>query len=340
VGIPGLTGQTGDLNSYINALYRMSISIAALLAVIKIIAAGAKYMLSDIVTHKEDAKNDIQGALVGLLVVIGAVLILNTINPDLAKVNFNVDSVEVDDEINNGSNDILTAVSSGTCDADSGCKTMICTDGVNTLNGLSQYLPTDVPKTCSAQCTAAGGLYYTHGKSDNVQGVAFTRCAISTAKLEELINSYNNSLITSKCPEGESCYVESCSVYGTEYYLLAFKTCNNICTGKFNGLYDEPSDSCVLNGVSESVSKTIPCTGTVDTVSFIGSGVKEVDNRCNPEYDKCFSEGGYLVSSNGTSLTCRTPVKKVWTCPEGEVLKYGNICEPVINTNNPVQPIQ
>lgn len=98
VGVPGLTGNVnaeGGLNSYINALYRLSISIAALLAVIKIVIAGAKYMLSDIITHKEEAKKDIQGALIGLLIVIGAIIILNTINTDLTNLNLTIDTATV-----------------------------------------------------------------------------------------------------------------------------------------------------------------------------------------------------------------------------------------------------
>ena len=91
VGIPGIepTGDT-DLNVYINALYRLSISLAALLAVIKIVAAGAKYMLSDIVPAKEEAKKDIQGALIGLLIVIGAIIILNTVNSDLTELDLSI----------------------------------------------------------------------------------------------------------------------------------------------------------------------------------------------------------------------------------------------------------
>jgi hypothetical protein len=98
VGVPGLSGDptNGGLNDYINALYRLSISIAALLAVIKIVIAGAKYMLSDIVTHKEDAKKDIQGALIGLLIVIGAIIILNTINTDLTDLDLAIDQVEIE----------------------------------------------------------------------------------------------------------------------------------------------------------------------------------------------------------------------------------------------------
>lgn len=87
VGIPGLDGNVDDFGAYINALYVLSISLAALLAVIKIIIAGVKWMLTDVVTTKQDAKNDIQGALVGLLIVISAVLVLQFINPALVKTD-------------------------------------------------------------------------------------------------------------------------------------------------------------------------------------------------------------------------------------------------------------
>jgi len=92
VGIPGVTTSGDgrvDFDSFINSLYALSIGIAALLAVIKIVIAGVKYMLTDIVTGKEEAKKDIKGALLGLLVVMGAVLILTVINPQLVAVNFN-----------------------------------------------------------------------------------------------------------------------------------------------------------------------------------------------------------------------------------------------------------
>jgi hypothetical protein len=89
VGIPGVTDTSGPLNfsDYINTLYALSISIAGLLAVIKIIIAGVKYMLSDVVTSKQSAIGDIKGALLGLLIVMSAFLILYVINPELTKTN-------------------------------------------------------------------------------------------------------------------------------------------------------------------------------------------------------------------------------------------------------------
>lgn len=80
----------GGFNGYINAVYAMFISVAALLAVVKVIVAGVKYMFSDVVTQKSAAKKDIQGALLGLLIVLAAVLILTVINPNLTNFNLNL----------------------------------------------------------------------------------------------------------------------------------------------------------------------------------------------------------------------------------------------------------
>lgn len=91
VGIPGVN-PSSDFDGYINSLYALSISIAALLAVIKIVIAGVKWMTTDVVTSKGDAKKDIQGALIGLLIVLAAVLILTVINPNLTKVDLTLDN--------------------------------------------------------------------------------------------------------------------------------------------------------------------------------------------------------------------------------------------------------
>lgn len=72
-----------NFGDFLNTLYAIAIAIAALLAVIKIAIGGLKYMLSEVVTSKADAKKDIRGAILGLLIVIGAFLILGTINSQL-----------------------------------------------------------------------------------------------------------------------------------------------------------------------------------------------------------------------------------------------------------------
>ena len=78
-----LQGGEGGFSGYLNNIYLMAISVAALLAVVKIIIAGVKYMLTDIVTSKEEAKKDIRTSLLGLIIIMSVVLILNVINPNL-----------------------------------------------------------------------------------------------------------------------------------------------------------------------------------------------------------------------------------------------------------------
>lgn len=95
VGIPGVSDPANtNFNDYINTIYGLSIAIAALLAVIKIIIAGVKYMLSDMVSSKGAAKEDIQSALLGLLIIASAFLILNEINPSLTQTKLITSKVD------------------------------------------------------------------------------------------------------------------------------------------------------------------------------------------------------------------------------------------------------
>lgn len=73
--------------SYIEALYKLAIAAAAVLVVLRLIWAGVQYMLSEVVTSKKQAKEDIQNALLGLVIILGAVTLLTTINPQLTNLN-------------------------------------------------------------------------------------------------------------------------------------------------------------------------------------------------------------------------------------------------------------
>lgn len=101
VNLPGITDPGTNFEKFINTLYATSISLAALLAVIKIIIAGVKWMMTDVVTSKGDAKKDIQAALTGLLVVLAAVLILSVINKNLVSINLSFDTVGTASSNNN-----------------------------------------------------------------------------------------------------------------------------------------------------------------------------------------------------------------------------------------------
>lgn len=88
VGIPGFNPDTVTTGDYINLLYRYSIGFAIFATFVQLMISGIQYIGSDVITDKSTAVNRIKSALLGLIIVLGAVVILETINPDLKNLNF------------------------------------------------------------------------------------------------------------------------------------------------------------------------------------------------------------------------------------------------------------
>jgi hypothetical protein len=98
VALPAIAGSGQGLGAYFNQLYMATVAIGAILAFLKIAFAGAKYSMSGIVTDKESAKHDIQGALLGLAILLIPFIVLNTIYPNLTKLDIlqNAGTMKVD----------------------------------------------------------------------------------------------------------------------------------------------------------------------------------------------------------------------------------------------------
>lgn len=69
--------------NYLNIMIKVIIGMAAVLAMVMITIGGIEYMTSELVSGKENGKETITNAILGLLIALGAYLILNTINPQL-----------------------------------------------------------------------------------------------------------------------------------------------------------------------------------------------------------------------------------------------------------------
>lgn len=82
--LPGFT-ENPDLGGWLKSLFTILIAIAGILALIMIIVGGVTYMTSDAFGKKQDGKMYIINAIAGLILALGAWVILNTINPDLAQ---------------------------------------------------------------------------------------------------------------------------------------------------------------------------------------------------------------------------------------------------------------
>lgn len=82
----GGTLSTTDFPTYMQAVYRIGIGICFVLGVIMFTWAGIEYILSESMNTKSDAKKRIAAALTGLAIALVSYILLNTINPDILKL--------------------------------------------------------------------------------------------------------------------------------------------------------------------------------------------------------------------------------------------------------------
>jgi lipoprotein-anchoring transpeptidase ErfK/SrfK len=89
--LPGLetkidTNGSCPFGNYLNIIIKLVLGISAVLAMVMIVMGGIEYMSSELISSKEAGKESITHAVLGLLIALGAYLLLNTINPQLLNV--------------------------------------------------------------------------------------------------------------------------------------------------------------------------------------------------------------------------------------------------------------
>jgi len=92
-------GTTTNLAELLQGLFKLTLGVAVTAAVVIIVINGIRYMTSDAVGGKEDAKKWIQDVIWGLILAFASVLILSTINPQLTQFDFINTLKEVGDSI-------------------------------------------------------------------------------------------------------------------------------------------------------------------------------------------------------------------------------------------------
>lgn len=95
--LPGTSpDQPTTLPDYLSKLIPIIISVAGILAVVIIVIAGLQYITAAGNTSQiASAKSRIWSAIGGLLLLISSYLILNTINPDLLKLDLAISPIEI-----------------------------------------------------------------------------------------------------------------------------------------------------------------------------------------------------------------------------------------------------
>ncbi len=87
--IPNLdTSENATIGSYVNSVFLLVISVAAMLAVIRIVIGGFQYMTQTAsVTKTASAVNTIRDAVIGLLLLLGSFVILSTVNEQILSLD-------------------------------------------------------------------------------------------------------------------------------------------------------------------------------------------------------------------------------------------------------------
>lgn len=86
--LPYISGGTADFGTFINALITLTIVAAAIFAVFQITLIGLTYILSEASPLKrKELKDKLVSVSVGVLLVASTYIILNTINPNLLKLD-------------------------------------------------------------------------------------------------------------------------------------------------------------------------------------------------------------------------------------------------------------
>jgi len=77
----GTLGEVNGLADYINVIYRYLVSIVLIVAIVMVVYGGFRYLVGAGVGGVERGKEIIRDAIMGMLVVLGAYVILQTVNP-------------------------------------------------------------------------------------------------------------------------------------------------------------------------------------------------------------------------------------------------------------------
>ena len=97
---PSLIGQSDDTPvtpaEYLYGIFWFMIGAAGVLAVLMIAIGGIQFMTSGVTSQKKEGQEKMTAAVFGLLLALGAWLILNTINPDFINFDLTLEKVTVE----------------------------------------------------------------------------------------------------------------------------------------------------------------------------------------------------------------------------------------------------
>lgn len=222
IGIGGTTEVNG-LTEYINLVYRYMTAIVLVVTIVMVTYGGFKYLMSATPLGVSDGKDIIKNAIIGMTLVLGAYVILNTLNPATTILQFtqppmDITCAEFDATLGyGGSGPRRNAVSNCSTDADcSGGQKCLETRFVRSTAQRASFWssslfgsdgePTGLASGETIKECSDGKFLAPCGTDDDCKGEADLVCETNSWKL--CIKTTNNP-VGSPCTENSQCVVPS-----------------------------------------------------------------------------------------------------------------------------------
>ena len=79
--------QSGNLSTFVNGIFKLALTLGAILAILRLIYGGYLYMgRADMWSTAQHAREVIGDAVLGLLLLLAVYMVLYQINPDIVKL--------------------------------------------------------------------------------------------------------------------------------------------------------------------------------------------------------------------------------------------------------------
>jgi hypothetical protein len=252
--------QKSDTNpcpfgKYLNILIKLFLGICGVLAVVMIVMGGIEYMTSELASSKEAGKESIRNAILGLLLALGAYLILNTINPNLLNVCLNtlpVATITIDPEQIVG--DTPPPTGGKICNGEYQKGDVWPTDYTARAQLLNQGISVKMPSCSNSKvgdpgCTSVYNL--------NTLGVI---------KLEQSCNKYINGTCEAQITGGTECWL-----HGSNPKKV------HMPGGSSVDLHESPSLKNYVTQNGKNSPQMVPWIGGAKYPMYIVDGMKLVD---------------------------------------------------------------
>lgn len=111
--LPGLENASSGLQGFLQGLFNIAIVIAGILAILMIVIGAITYLSTDSLSGTEKGRDMMLNAVFGLILALGAWVILNTLNPNLAEsLRITIPRVNIGN-YNVGSDGVITQQDTG-----------------------------------------------------------------------------------------------------------------------------------------------------------------------------------------------------------------------------------